>query len=215
MISLLTSKLHFPAVTETHESGILAIGGDLSRERLQLAYRSGIFPWFEEGEPITWWSPDPRMVLFLDELRVSKSMRNILNRALFQVTFNQAFDQVILNCQQAKRPGQAGTWITDQMVESYRALHQIGFAQSVEVWQEGTLVGGLYGIDLGTVFCGESMFSNVSNASKIAFIHLVRKLQAEDYRLLDCQVYNEHLDSLGAREIPRAVFMDILHKPIL
>ncbi len=215
MISLLTSKLHFPDVAETHESGILAIGGDLSTKRLQLAYRSGIFPWFEDGEPITWWSPDPRMVLFLDELKVSKSMRNILNRELFQVTFNKAFEQVILNCQQSKRQGQSGTWITDQMVGAYQELHEIGFAQSVEVWQEDQLVGGLYGIDLGTIFCGESMFSKVSNASKVAFIHLVRKLQAEDYRLLDCQVYNEHLDSLGAREIPRDVFIDILQKSTL
>lgn len=200
----------FPEVTQTHESGILALGGDLSTERLLLAYQSGIFPWFEDGEPITWWAPDPRMVLFLDELKVSKSMRNILNRNEFKVTFNREFRQVINHCQMVKREGQNGTWITDDMIEAYCELHKQNRAQSVEVWKEDQLVGGLYGVDLGHIFCGESMFSLVSNASKVAFIALVQHLQQQQYQLLDCQVYNDHLDSLGAREIPRKQFMQIL-----
>jgi leucyl/phenylalanyl-tRNA--protein transferase len=189
----------------------LAIGGDLSPERLQLAYRSGIFPWFNEGEPILWWSPNPRMVLFLDELIVTKSMRNILNRNIFKVTFNQNFRDVISNCQKIKRDGQNGTWISNNMIESYCKLHEMGFAKSVEVWENDVLVGGLYGVDLGHVFCGESMFSKVSNASKVAFIALVNKLKNENYKLLDCQVYNPHLESLGCREIERDVFMQILN----
>lgn len=206
----LSEALIFPNVSQTHSSGIIALGGDLSIERLQLAYKSGIFPWFEDGEPITWWSPNPRMVLFLDELIVSKSMRNILNRNSFKVTFNESFRAVISNCQKIKRDGQNGTWITNDMIEAYCKLHEVGVAKSVEVWLEGELVGGLYGVDLGHVFCGESMFSKVSNASKIAFIALVRHLQKENYKLLDCQVYNEHLESLGCREIEREEFMKFL-----
>ncbi|PKB16244.1 leucyl/phenylalanyl-tRNA--protein transferase [Flavobacterium sp. 5] len=206
----LSSDLFFPPVTHANRDGILAIGGDLSPERLQLAYNSGIFPWFNEGEPIIWWSPNPRMVLFLDGLIVSKSMRNILNRNIFKVTFNQNFRDVISNCQQVKRDGQTGTWITNEMIEAYCKLNELGIAKSVEVWQNGQLVGGLYGIDLGHVFCGESMFSLVSNASKVAFISLVNQLKIENYQLLDCQVYNEHLESLGCVEIERATFMEIL-----
>ena len=206
----LSPALLFPPVTQANRDGILAIGGDLSQERLQLAYKSGIFPWFEDGEPIMWWSPNPRMVLFLDELIVSKSMRNILNRNIFTVTFNQNFRDVISNCQNIKRDGQNGTWITNDMIEAYCKLHESGIAKSVEVWQDEKLVGGLYGIDLGHVFCGESMFSLVSNASKVAFIALVQKLKKENYKLLDCQVYNPHLESLGCREIDRTDFMKIL-----
>ena len=208
----LSQELFFPAVSDTHSSGIIALGGDLSPERLQLAYKSGIFPWFEDGEPITWWSPNPRMVLFLDELIVTKSMRNILNRDTFKVTFNQNFREVISNCQQIKRDGQNGTWITNDMIEAYCKLNELGIAKSVEVWQDGQIVGGLYGIDLGHVFGGESMFSKVSNASKVAFITLVRHLRQENYNLLDCQVYNEHLESLGCREIPREAFIHLLTK---
>ncbi|OUL62276.1 leucyl/phenylalanyl-tRNA--protein transferase [Flavobacterium sp. AJR] len=207
----LSDVLFFPPVSEANYDGILAIGGDLSPERLQLAYRSGIFPWFNEGEPILWWSPNPRMVLFLDELIVTKSMRNILNRNIFKVTFNQNFRDVISNCQKIKRDGQNGTWISNNMIESYCKLHEMGFAKSVEVWENDVLVGGLYGVDLGHVFCGESMFSKVSNASKVAFIALVNKLKNENYKLLDCQVYNPHLESLGCREIERDVFMQILN----
>jgi leucyl/phenylalanyl-tRNA--protein transferase len=207
----LSEVLFFPPVSEANYDGILAIGGDLSPERLQLAYRSGIFPWFNEGEPILWWSPNPRMVLFLDELIVTKSMRNILNRNIFKVTFNQNFRDVISNCQKIKRDGQNGTWISNNMIESYCKLHEMGFAKSVEVWENDVLVGGLYGVDLGHVFCGESMFSKVSNASKVAFIALVNKLKNENYKLLDCQVYNPHLESLGCQEIERDVFMQILN----
>lgn len=206
----LSPDLFFPPVSEANWDGVLAIGGDLSPERLQLAYKSGIFPWFEEGQPIMWWSPNPRMVLFLDELIVSKSMRNILNRNIFKVTFNQNFKDVISNCQNIERDGQNGTWITNDMIEAYCKLHELGIAKSVEIWQDEVLVGGLYGIDLGHVFCGESMFSKVANASKVAFIALVQQLKKEDYRLLDCQVYNPHLESLGCREIDRNDFMKIL-----
>jgi leucyl/phenylalanyl-tRNA--protein transferase len=206
----LTQELFFPPVSHANRDGILAIGGDLSPERLQLAYKSGVFPWFEEGEPIYWWSPNPRMVLFLDELVVSKSMRNILNRNIFKVTFNQNFRDVISNCQKIKREGQNGTWITNDMIEAYCKLNEMGIAKSVEVWQNQELVGGLYGVDLGSVFCGESMFSKVSNASKVAFIALANQLKNGNYKILDCQVYNEHLESLGCREIPREDFMELL-----
>ena len=206
----LTQELFFPAVDEANPDGILAIGGDLSPERLLLAYKSGIFPWFEEGEPIFWWSPNPRMVLFLDELVVSKSMRNLLNRNIFTVTFNQNFREVISNCKKIKRNGQNGTWITNDMIEAYCKLNELGVAKSVEVWQNEELVGGLYGVDLGHIFCGESMFSKVSNASKVAFIALANQLKVANYKLLDCQVYNEHWESLGCREIDRSQFMDIL-----
>ncbi|MES2241216.1 MAG: leucyl/phenylalanyl-tRNA--protein transferase [Bacteroidota bacterium] len=210
----LSKEIFFPPVHLTHSSGIVALGGDLSPERLQLAYHSGIFPWFEDGEPITWWSPNPRMVLFLDELIVSKSMRNILNRNIFEVSFNQNFRDVISYCQNVKREGQNGTWITDDMIEAYCKLHELGIAKSVEVWQDDVLVGGLYGVDLGHIFCGESMFSLVSNASKVAFIALVEKLKNENYKLLDCQVYNSHLESLGCREIDRKEFMAILKNKV-
>jgi leucyl/phenylalanyl-tRNA--protein transferase len=206
----LSKALFFPPVSHADSDGILGFGGDLSPERLQLAYKSGIFPWFNEGEPIIWWSPNPRMVLFLDELIVSKSMRNILNRNHFTVTFNQNFRDVISNCQQVKRDGQTGTWITNEMIEAYCKLNELGIAKSVEVWQNDQLVGGLYGIDLGHIFCGESMFSLVSNASKVAFIALANQLKEDNYRLLDCQVYNEHLESLGCREIERDAFIEIL-----
>ena len=206
----LSPALFFPPVSQANQDGILAVGGDLTPERLLLAYKSGIFPWFEHDEPIIWWSPNPRMVLFLDELIISKSMRNILNRNIFSVTFNQNFSDVISNCQNIERDGQNGTWITNDMIEAYCKLHQLGIAKSIEVWQDEVLVGGLYGIDLGHVFCGESMFSKVSNASKTAFIALVNQLKKEDYKLLDCQVYNPHLESLGCREIDRTDFIEIL-----
>ncbi len=206
----LTKDLFFPPVHQAEEDGILAFGGDLSAERLILAYKSGIFPWFEADDPILWWSPNPRMVLFPDEFMVSKSMRNIIKKNIFQVTFNKNFRDVISNCQKIKRDGQNGTWISNEMIEAYCNLNEMGIAKSVEVWQNNSLVGGLYGIDLGDIFCGESMFSKVSNASKMAFIALVTDLKCKNYKLLDCQVYNSHLESLGCREIPRADFMEIL-----
>lgn len=206
----LSRELFFPSVNQASPEGIVAIGGDLSSERLLLAYRSGIFPWFEDDEPILWWSPPERMVLFFEDLKISKSMRNIINRNTFKITFNTAFREVITNCRNIKRDGQPGTWITDEMVEAYCRLHELGNAKSVEVWQDDILVGGLYGVDLGHIFCGESMFSKVSNASKIAFIALAKHLEKENYKLLDCQVHNDHLESLGATEILREDFLAIL-----
>lgn len=205
-----TKELYFPPVEEASYEGILAVGGDLSTERLLLAYRNGIFPWFEADEPILWWSPSDRMVVNPQDYKVKKSLRNIINRGIFKITFNQQFRAVITNCQQIKRVGQIGTWITQDMIDAYCKLHDKGFAMSVEVWQDEELVGGLYGVDLGTVFCGESMFSNVPNASKVAFVKLVEYLKENNYKLLDCQVHNDHLEKLGAFEISRETFIKIL-----
>ena len=206
----LSKELYFPLVDEASIEGVLAIGGDLSVERLQLAYRSGIFPWFNEDEPILWWSPPERMVVVPSIYKVSKSIRNLLNQNKFKVTFNQNFRDVILGCQQIDRPGQDGTWLSDDFVESYTKLHEMGIAKSVEVWQNDELVGGLYGVDLGHIFCGESMFSKVPNASKIAFVTLINFLKENNYKLLDCQVHNDHLEKLGAFEVSRDVFMRVL-----
>jgi len=206
----LSDNIWFPPVSCATTDGMIAIGGDLSVERLLLAYRSGIFPWYNEGEPIVWYSPDPRMVLFPEKLKVSKSMRQLINKNIFKVTVNTHFSEVIANCKIMNRNDQLGTWITDEMQKAYIKLHEFGVAKSVEVWLDNKLVGGLYGIDLGTVFCGESMFSHVSNASKIAFIYLVEKLKNENYSLIDCQVYTSHLESLGAEEIPRSEFLKYL-----
>lgn len=206
----LTPELYFPPASETSPEGIIAVGGDLSPERLLLAYQNGIFPWYDNDEPKLWWCPEERMVLFFENLRITKSMRNVLNKKEFRVTFNTAFRDVISNCQQAPRKDQDGTWISDEIVESYCKLHELGHAKSVEVWQNDKLVGGLYGIDLGNVFCGESMFSKVPNASKVAFIHLAKQLEMANYKLLDCQVYNDHLNSLGCIEIERDEFLAIL-----
>ena len=208
----LNENLDFPEVNKAEKSGIIAFGGDLSPERLILAYKSGIFPWFNSDEPILWWAPNPRMVLFFDELIVSKSMKKIIEKNVFSVTFNQNFREVISNCQQIERNDQNGTWITNNLIEAYCKLHELGIAKSVEVWQNNELVGGLYGVDLGHVFCGESMFSKVSNASKFAFINLVNDLKSKNYQLLDCQIHNNHLASLGCKEIPRDLFMKILNK---
>jgi len=209
---LLSKNLVFPPVYLANKDGLLAIGGDLSHERLLLAYKSGIFPWYNQGEPIVWYSPDPRMVLFPKNLKISKSMKQIIRKNKFRVTFNQNFSEVIANCKNSYREGQGGTWITDEMEQAYIILHKLGVVKSVEVWEGNELVGGLYGIDLGHIFCGESMFSKVSNASKFAFIYLVQKLEKENYKLIDCQVYNEHLESLGAEEISRSKFLTYLKK---
>lgn len=206
----LTKELYFPPVSEASYEGILAVGGDLSVERLLLAYRNGIFPWFNEDEPIFWWSPAERMVINPNDYKVAKSIRNIINRNIFEVTINKNFSDVISNCQNSERNGQKGTWITNDIVQSYIQLHQLGKAMSFEVWQNNELVGGLYGIDLGHVFCGESMFSKVPNASKIAFVKLIEYLNENNYKLLDCQLHNDHLEKLGAFEISREAFMLIL-----
>lgn len=209
----LDDTLYFPPVKEANNYGILAIGGDLKPERLLLAYRSGIFPWFSEGEPIIWWSPDPRFVLFPEKLKVAKSMRPIFNQKRFSITYDQAFSEVITQCRQTYRPGQHGTWITDDMQAAYQNLHQQGYAHSVEVRNaEGKLVGGLYGISLGACFFGESMFSHESNASKAGFITLVRDLQKRGIQLVDCQVHTPHLESLGAEMILREDFIDLIQK---
>jgi leucyl/phenylalanyl-tRNA---protein transferase len=206
----LTKELYFPPVEEASYEGVLALGGDLSIERLLLAYNNGIFPWFNDDEPILWWAPAERMVVNPQDYKVSKSLRNIINRNLFEVTINKDFESVIVNCQQIERKGQDGTWITDDIIKSYIELHRLGKAMSLEVWQNNELVGGLYGVDLGHVFCGESMFSKVPNASKVAFVKLIEYLKQNNYKLLDCQVHNDHLEKLGAFEISRNTFMMIL-----
>jgi leucyl/phenylalanyl-tRNA--protein transferase len=205
---ILNNDIAFPEITSASPEGVLAIGGDLSVERLLLAYKSGIFPWFSEDEPIIWWSPDPRFVLFPEKLKVSKSMKQVLRNTDFVITVNQEFTQVITECAKAKRDGQDGTWITQTMIEAYTKLHQLGYAKSVEVWLHNELVGGLYGVDVGNgVFCGESMFAKVSNASKAGFITFI---QNTNYKLIDCQVYTNHLERLGAEEIDREVFLGYL-----
>jgi leucyl/phenylalanyl-tRNA--protein transferase len=207
---LLKDDLIFPPVEMATKEGILAIGGDLRIERLLLAYRSGIFPWYNEGEPIIWWSPDPRFVLFPEKLRVTKSMQSVLNKGSFRFTINRAFSSVLQNCKTIARKEQEGTWITPAVQQAYAELHQLGYAHSAEAWINGELVGGLYGIRIGNIFFGESMFSKVSNASKFAFINYVRQLQKEKVKLIDCQVYTAHLESLGAKMIDRKKFMAIL-----
>jgi len=213
-MNYLSHELWFPEVDSASQDGLLAVGGDLSLERLLLAYRSGIFPWFNDGDPILWWSPDPRMILFPHKLKVSKSLRRLINQQKFTLTVDAAFSEVVKNCAQIARPDQLGTWITDDMLEAYQKLHQLGHAHSVEVWLGEELVGGLYGIDLPEkrIFCGESMFSKVSNASKIALHYWVKLLMEKDYRLIDCQVYNPHLERLGAEEISRETFLTFLGK---
>ena len=206
----LTDALLFPSPEQASAEGIVAVGGDLQPERVMLAYRKGIFPWFESDDFLLWWSPDPRMVLFPDRLKISKSMRTVLRKKQFEVTFNKAFDQVVEACAKVKRFGQNGTWITPGLMEVYSTLHTQGHAHSVEVWEEGSLVGGLYGIDLGTVFCGESMFSKSSNASKVALIFLVKELRKNKYQLIDCQVPTQHLASMGAEPISRTEFLTFL-----
>ena len=191
------------------EGGLLAMGGDLSPERIWFAYQNGIFPWFNPEDDILWWCPDPRFVLFPEDLKISKSMKKILREGKFTFTENKCFEEVMKNCQAAERKGQDGTWITDEMIESYSTLHRFGKAKSVEVWENDELVGGLYGVDLGHIFCGESMFAKVSNASKAGFIYFVEKYK-NIYQLIDCQVYTEHLASLGTKEIPKSEFLKIL-----
>lgn len=206
----LDNSLWFPSPETYEDHGIVAIGGDLGTERLILAYNSGLFPWYNVDEPILWWSPKERMVLRPGEEKVSKSLRNILNRNLFTVTADQAFSDVINECQKIPRKGQDGTWLNDEMKQAYQELHREGFAHSIECWQGDQLVGGLYGVSLGRVFCGESMFSKASNASKVAFIKMCRKLGELDFELIDCQVYNQFLASLGAYEIGRSEFLEIV-----
>jgi leucyl/phenylalanyl-tRNA--protein transferase len=209
---VLDKNLWFPPVSEALNDGLLAIGGDLKIERLLLAYKNGIFPWFDGDVPL-WWCPDPRFILFPDELKISKSMRVLLKRNAFSFTINKAFSQVIRACKEKERDGQDGTWITEDVEAAYNDLHRKGYAHSGEVWLQNELVGGLYGVRLGNVFFGESMFSLVSNASKYAFIRYVGELVKAGVQLIDCQVYTEHLESLGARMIPRQAFLSYITPP--
>ena len=209
---IVSKKLFFPPVEEADKNGLLALGGDLSMQRLLLAYRSGIFPWFNEDDPVCWWSPDPRFVMFSADLKVSKSMQVVLRKNEFQFTSNEAFADVISHCKNVYREGQGGTWITDEMQEAYINLHRQGYAHSAEAWHNGELVGGLYGIRLGNIFFGESMFSLRSNASKFAFIRYVQQLQKENVELVDCQLHTAHLESLGAKMISRAEFRKCLEE---
>ncbi len=205
------SDLTFPNPALANEDGILAIGGDLSVERLLMAYNNGLFPWFNPGDPILWWSPDPRFVLFPDDLKVAKSMRSYFNQRKYEVSFDKAFREVITNCKNQSRKGQSGgTWISQDMIEAYCALHDKGYAHSVEVWDGEELVGGLYGIALGKLFFGESMFSKKSNASKLGFITLVKYLASKGYELIDCQQETQHLKSLGGKNIMREDFLNIV-----
>jgi len=203
----LNARLAFPPPELADESGLLAVGGDLRPERLLLAYSLGIFPWYSEGLPILWYSPDPRLVLDRGELVVSRSLQKTLRRGRFRVTLDTAFDQVIRACSEVPRPGQHGTWITRDMVRAYRRLHELGYAHSVEAWQDGELAGGLYGVSLGGGFFGESMFARASDASKVAFVTLVEQLRRWDIHLIDCQVHTEHLARFGATEWPRERFL--------
>ncbi len=209
-VYLLDDELWFPPVEEAMPDGLLAAGGDLSPERLLLAYSSGIFPWFNEEDPPLWWSPDPRFVLFPDELKVSKSMQQVIRKNEFEFKINTNFKEVIANCSQVYRKGQPGTWITSEIIDAYTQLHELGYAFSAEAWQAGNLVGGLYGVMLGKIFFGESMFSKVSNASKFAFIKWVELLKENGIVLIDCQVHTAHLESLGARMIERECFLEIM-----
>lgn len=203
----------FPSLDKAlgEPNGLIAVGGCLSPQRILNAYRNGIFPWFNPGEPILWWSPDPRLVLYPDKLNLSRSLQKTLRKQLFEIRYDTAFEQVIAACAEP-RTYQGGTWITEDMKQAYLKLHTLGIAHSVEAWQDRQLVGGLYGIGIGRVFFGESMFHRKTDASKVVFAHLVRQLTAWHYQLIDCQVSSEHLFSLGAEEIPRAVFADLLNR---
>nr|WP_297919515.1 leucyl/phenylalanyl-tRNA--protein transferase [uncultured Allomuricauda sp.] len=206
----LGDRLRFPPITSANKDGLLAVGGDLSPERLLLAYKNGIFPWFTDDALILWWSPDPRMVLYPEKLKISKSMRKVLRSDQFTLTTNTCFEEVLDHCAKIDRKGQEGTWITPNMKKAYRELFTKGFVKSYEVWEGDRLVGGLYGVDMGHIFCGESMFSLVPNASKVAFITMVLELQKAKYQLIDCQVHTDHLESLGAELIPRQEFLQVL-----
>lgn len=207
---ILTNEIIFPSVDLADEDGLVAIGGDLSVERLLLAYKNGIFPWYNEDEPIQWWSLDPRCVLLPRKLKISKSMKQVLQNGRFRFTSNKAFEQVIVACKTVTRKDELGTWINNDIVDAYTKMHQLGYAISGEAWHEGKLVGGLYGIKIGKVFFGESMFSTQSNASKFAFINLIQQLQNQGLELIDCQMKTDHMISLGAEMITRSSFGKLL-----
>ena len=209
-VFLLTDAMEFPPPHLAARDGLLAVGGDLSVKRLIFAYRMGIFPWFSEGDPILWWSPDPRLVLYPNEIKISKTLKKIIKKKTFNVTMDLAFNEVINQCAQARLQNNQGTWIVKDMIDAYCKLHRSGFAHSVEVWQQGELAGGLYGVSLGKCFFGESMFTRVSNASNVGLVKLSYYLNELSFELIDCQVTTEHLIRFGAREIPRPLFLDQL-----
>jgi len=212
---LRNDELIFPHPFHSAPDGLLCMGGDLSPERLILAYQYGIFPWYSDYEPILWWTPYPRMVLYPHELKISKSMRNVINKNTFRISYDSNFEYVIDQCKTTKRRGQGGTWITDEMKSAYIKLHKMGYAHSVEVWHENKIVGGLYGISLGKIFYGESMFQHMSNASKFGFIQLAQRLQSEQYELIDCQQETNYMASFGARTIPKEDFFTTLQENAL
>ena len=211
----LADDLLFPPPECAEEDGLLAVGGDLSEERLLLAYSMGIFPWYSDTLPILWWSPDPRFVLMPSELRISRSLRQTIRKGIFTVTMDTAFEEVIKNCALVKRKHERGTWITDEMMEAYLALHRSGFAHSVESWRDGELAGGLYGISLGSAFFGESMFARMPDSSKVAFAVLVRQLRTWGFSLIDCQMTTQHLGRFGARDVPRQRFLEMLRAALM
>jgi leucyl/phenylalanyl-tRNA--protein transferase len=214
-IYLLTEELVFPPPRMAEPEGVLAVGGDLSPERLELAYSMGIFPWYSEGQPILWWSPDPRLVLFPEELKISRSLRQTIKRGVYRVTMDTAFEDVVERCARIHRDEDGGTWITPEMGEAYIALHRRGRAHSVEAWgEEGELAGGLYGVALGGAFFGESMFHLAPDASKVALAALVERLKGWGFELIDCQVTTAFFKQMGAREIPREEFLRRLHRAI-
>jgi len=210
----LSSNLSFPPPHLAIDEGLLAVGGDLSIERLVLAYSQGIFPWYGEDDPILWWSPDPRLILYPEALHVSRSLRRLLRRDAFVITLDKAFGQVIRGCAGKRGPDHPGTWIVPEMIAAYERLHAAGLAHSVEAWDGETLAGGLYGVSLGDCFFGESMFTRVSNASKVAFVHLVQGLHQAGFKLIDCQVTTAHLMQFGAREVPRIRFLRDLQQAL-
>lgn len=212
-LHVLSEEIWFPSADEAIEDGLLAIGGDLSLDRLILAYKSGIFPWYDDDVPM-WWCPDPRFVLYPEDLKVSKSMKQLLKKNAFDFKIDTAFREVIINCKNAYRKDQDGTWINNDIVNAYCQLHNLGYAHSAEAWLEDELVGGLYGIKMGKVFFGESMFSKESNSSKYAFIKMVQHLQSEGVELIDCQIHTTHLESLGAKMIDRTIFLNQLDQLI-
>lgn len=216
MIAWLGPRTPFPPISRALEepNGLLAAGGDLSPQRVVAAYRQGIFPWYSDGQPILWWSPDPRMVLFVDELRVSRSLRRRVRSGTFDVRIDTAFRCVVAACAQTARDGQAGTWITGEIVDAYEKLHRLGYCHSVEAWHDGRLVGGLYGLALGRVFFGESMFAHETDASKVCLVALVAQLQQLGVVMIDCQQETAHLATLGARPIPRERFAGLLDELI-
>jgi len=210
-VFLLSDDIAFPSPHLAPKEGLLAVGGDLTQKRLLMAYRMGIFPWFSNNQPIMWWSPDPRLVLFPDEIRVSRTLKKIIKKKVFHVTMDSAFDQVINQCAQVRLQNNQATWIVEEMIDAYCKLHEFGYAHSVEAWHQGELAGGIYGVSLGRCFFGESMFTQVSNASNVALVKLVEYLLSLSFDMIDCQIVTKHLIRFGAKEIPRARFLEKLN----